>query len=350
MKDHLVIGARCVGAGYSCLIIAEAGVNHNGSMELARQLINAAAQAGADAVKFQTFKADKLVSRDAPKAAYQKKMTDTGESQYEMLRKLELSPQAHIELMNYCAEKGILFLSTPFDEDSADLLADLGVLAFKIPSGEITNHPFLAHVARKNRPMIVSTGMSDLDEVSEAVKTVRSAGNEDIALLHCVSDYPADPADANLRAMDVMRRAFLVPVGFSDHMKGNEVALAAVALGACVIEKHLTIDRALPGPDHAASVEPYEMAALVQGIRIVESALGDGAKRSMASEQNTAAVARKSLVAARDLAAGTVLTEEMVTIKRPGTGLPPSMRVQLIGCKLKSSVGAGALFTKDLLE
>jgi N-acetylneuraminate synthase len=300
-------------------------------------------------VKFQTFKAERMVTRDAPKAEYQKQPTDVAESQYDMLRRLELSPEIHRELLAYCDDRGILFMSSPFDEESADLLAELDVAAFKIPSGEITNLPFLAHVARKGKPMIVSTGMSYLSEVEAAVRTIEQAGNRQLVLLHCVSNYPADPADVNLTAMGTMATAFGMPVGFSDHTAGIEVPLAAVALGACVIEKHLTLERDLPGPDHRASLEPDGFAAMVLGIRTVEAALGHGRKEPAPSEANTASVARKSLVAARDIPTGTMLTEELISIKRPGTGLPPVMMPYLIGRIVRVPVPAGALMSLEML-
>jgi len=240
-------------------------------------------------------------------------------------------------------------MSTPFDEESADFLADLGVAVFKIPSGEITNLPFLRHVACRGKPMIVSTGMSYLGEVETAVRTIEEAGNYDFVLLHCVSNYPADPADVNLRAMQTMATAFGVPVGYSDHTLGIEVAIAAVALGACVIEKHFTLDRSLPGPDHRASLEPDELAVLVRGIRTVEAALGQGRKEPAASEANTAAVARRSLVAARDIPAGTVLTEEMLAIKRPGTGLPPAMLGHTLGRRTRVNMPAGTIIDLGML-
>lgn len=336
---------REIGPHHPALIIAEAGVNHNGDLARALRLIEVAAEAGADAVKFQTFCADRLVTREAPKARYQLETTDTGESQYEMLRRLELSQADHAALIAHCAQHGILFLSTPFDEESAAMLAELGVAAFKIPSGEITNLPFLSAVAAWQRPIILSTGMATEAEVRTAVECLRASGNGQLALLHCVSNYPAEPADVNLRAMPAMASLFGVPVGFSDHTLGIDIAAAAVALGACIVEKHFTLDRALPGPDHRASVEPEELAQLVRSIRRVESALGHGRKEPAASEANTAQVARKSLVAARDLAAGTLLTEDAIGIKRPGTGLAPALRPQLVGRVLKSAVPAGTLFT-----
>jgi N,N'-diacetyllegionaminate synthase len=349
MVETVEIAGRKIGVNRPCFIIAEAGVNHNGDVRRAMELIDAASQAGADAVKFQTFAADRLATRDAPKAEYQKQTTDAVESQYEMLRRLELSPSAHRELMDHCRKQGILFLSTPFDEQSADLLEELGIAAYKVSSGEITNLTFLAHLARKNRPLIISTGMAYLSEVESAVLAVQDAGNHEFVLLHCVSSYPANPADANLRAMQSMRSTFNVPVGYSDHTSGIEVALAAVALGACVIEKHVTLDRTLPGPDHQASLEPNEFARMVKGIRIIEAALGSGRKEPAFSEANTAAVARKSLVAARDIAAGTELTEEMIAIMRPGTGLPPAMRQQLLGRVARTDIPAGTLLGLEML-
>jgi len=318
-------------------------VNHNGEIELAKKLIDVAAAAGADAVKFQTFNAFRLVTPDAPKAAYQHRTTSEQESQLDMLRQLELSAEDHRVLIEYCRACGVLFLSTPFDEQSADLLYDLDVPAFKIPSGEVTNLPLLAHVARFGRPMIVSTGMCDLGEVEAAVETIRDEGNDSIVLLHCVSNYPANPADVNLRAMQTMQAAFRVPVGYSDHTLGVEVGLAAVATGACLLEKHFTLDCGLSGPDHEASLNPTELAMLIRGIRIVEAALGDGQKRAAASEANTAATIRKSLVAARDIPAGGLLTEEVIVSKRPGTGLPPATKPHLLGRIAKEDISAGEL-------
>lgn len=343
------LAGRAMGPSQPCFVIAEAGVNHNGDRDMARRLVDAAADAGADCVKFQTFKAERLASLSAPKAAYQLKTTGADESQLEMLRRLELSVSMHREIMVHCTRRGILFLSTPFEEESADLLDSLGVCGFKIPSGEVTNLPYLRHVAAKGKPLILSTGMATLAEVGAAADVIRSAGGSQLALLHCVSQYPADPADANLRAMDTLSRAFQVPVGFSDHTRGNEVALAAVALGACIVEKHLTLDRALPGPDHAASLEPGELASLVRGIRIVESAIGTGEKRPAASEADTAAVARKSLVAARDIASGTRLEACHVAVRRPGTGISPAELDQVLGREAKVDIRAGAVLAWEML-
>lgn len=350
MKKTVDISAHQVGEGHPCFIIAEAGVNHNGSLDMARQLVDAAVESGSDAVKFQTFKADELVTPDAPKAEYQMRTTDGTESQYEMIRRLELTLEMHQKLIEYCHERGILFMSSPFDESSADLLDDFDVPVFKIPSGEITNLPFLAHVAAKGKPMIVSTGMANLAEVETAIETIRYAGGKEVVLLQCVSNYPAEPAQANLRAMKTMEQKFEVPIGYSDHTQGIEVAIAAAALGATVIEKHFTLDRSLPGPDHEASLEPGELDAMVKGIRIAEAALGTGDKVPFASEASTADVARKSLVAAIDISAGTVLTKELVGIKRPGTGLPPAMRAEIIGKTIRTALAAGTLISLEMVE
>ncbi len=350
MPPKLLNFARhSVGPGQPCFVIAEAGVNHNGSVERARQLVDVAAQAGANAIKFQTFRAEKLVSSHAPKADYQLQTTDTGESQLAMLQRLELSFEAFRELYAYCQAKSILFLSTPFDDESANFLDDLGVAAFKIPSGEVTNIPFLTHIARKGKPMIMSTGMAYLGEVETAVHTLQAAGNHAFALLHCVSNYPAEPADINLRAMATLGAAFDVPIGYSDHTLGTAVPLAAVALGACIIEKHFTLDRTLPGPDHRASLEPEELSSLIHGIRMVESALGHGRKEPAASEINTAAVARKSLVAEQDIAVGTQLTEQHLAIKRPGDGLPPMMFAHVLGRTARVPIPAGTVLTLGML-
>ena len=337
------MGRYRVGEHLPCFVIAEAGVNHNGDLDMARALVDVAVRAEANAVKFQSFKASKLATPCAPKAEYQLRTTDAEESQYQMLEHLELSQMAHRALVDYSRDKGILFMSSPFDEESADLLDDLGVDVFKIPSGEITNLPFLAHVARKKKPMIVSTGMSYLDEVNDAVKAIRNAGCKELILLHCVSSYPTDPSDANLRVMETMSKTFQVPVGFSDHTPGIEVSLAAVALGACVIEKHFTLDTTLPGPDQRISLDPHELQALISGIRKVEQALGTGAKEPAPSEANTRLVARRSIVAARDILEGSLLSSDMLTTLRPATGIAPTMADQLVGRRAKRSLKSGEL-------
>jgi N-acetylneuraminate synthase len=349
MVKAVEIAGRRVGPGAPCLIVAEAGVNHNGDLTLARRLVDVAVEARADAVKFQTFEAERLVGPTAPKAAYQRENGRDDESQLQMLKRLELPAAAYAELFDYCRARGILFLSTPFDERSADVLEGLGVAAYKVASGEVTNVPLLRHVAAKRKPVILSTGMSTLEDVKGAVAALRDVGTRDLVLLHCVSCYPARAADANLRAMHTLEAEFGVPVGYSDHTLGLDVALAAVALGAAVIEKHFTVDRALPGPDHRASLEPGELQALVRGIRTVESALGHGRKEPVPGEAAVAVVARKSLVAARDIPAGTRLTPDLVAVRRPGTGLPPTMLSSVLGRALTKPVRAGELLTAEML-
>jgi N-acetylneuraminate synthase len=331
-------------------VIAEAGVNHNGDRRLAERLVDAAKAAGADAVKFQTFKAENIASRGATLAAYQKAAAK-GASQLEMLKRLELSEADHRALLARCRRAGIQFLSTPFDVESADLLARLGLKVFKLPSGELTNKGLLEHVARLRRPVILSTGMSTLAEVRAAVGWIRRAGGArragraPLTLLHCVTEYPAPAAEVNLRAMDTLKKAFGLPVGYSDHTMGIEVAVAAVARGAEVIEKHFTLDRTLPGPDHKASLEPAEFKALVAAVRTVSAALGDGVKRPAPCERKNMAVARKSLVAARDLPRGARLAAADVLVKRPGTGIPPAGLSKALGRTLARAVRADEVLT-----
>ena len=349
-QESIQIGDRIVGKGQPCFIIAEAGVNHNGDLDLARRMIDVATDSGADAVKFQTFKTDKLVAANAPMADYQIWNSGNNKSQGDLLKPLELSEEAHRFLQQHCRERGIVFLSTPFDGESAAMLNRLGVPAFKLPSGELTNHELLQRVASFGKPLIISTGMADMNEVVGAVEAVKLAGNSDFALLHCVSGYPADPAEANLRAMQTLREQFGCPVGFSDHTEGIEISIAAAAMGANVIEKHFTLDRTLPGPDQKASLEPGELRAMVAGIRKAEAALGDGVKRPTGGERNTADAARRSLVAAGEIATGTILTAEMISVLRPGTGLPPAVKLKLVGRKLRVPVRAGMLLSWEMVE
>jgi len=350
MENKVIsIANRIIGSAQPCFIIGEAGVNHNGSLDLARQLIDIAVGAGCDAVKFQTFKSEKVCSPFASKAAYQLETTGHAESQLEMARKLELPFEAFRELHHYCGEKNILFLSTPFDSESATFLVELPVPALKVPSGELTNLPFLENLAGNGLPLVVSTGMATMEEIATALEVIRAAGDPPLMLLHCVSNYPAAPASMNLRAMRTLEDKFAVPAGLSDHTVGIEISLAAAALGACVIEKHFTVSRDLPGPDHRASLVPDELASLVKGIRKVEAALGDGIKRPVSEELGTAAVARRSLVAACLIPAGAVLTAEMVAILRPGTGLPPAMRSQVLGRRAIQEIQPGAILSLDML-
>lgn len=316
------------------LIIAEAGVNHNGDMALAKGLIAAAAAAGADLVKFQTFIAANIISRNAPKAEYQKGATDPQESQQEMVRKLELTSEHHLELMAECKKQGIGFFSTAFDKDSIDLLEELGGAAIvKVPSGELTNLPYLRYLTRHGNPVLLSTGMANLGEIEAAINVVEQAGTprKKITVLHCTTEYPTPMEDVNLRAMVNIGNAFGVSVGYSDHTPGIEVPIAAVALGATVIEKHFTLDRTLPGPDHRASLEPDELKAMVQGIRNIEKALGDGIKRPSPSELKNKPIARKSLVAACLIKAGEPFNEENLMAKRPGTGISPMQWDDVMG-------------------
>ena len=331
-----------------CFIIAEAGVNHNGDIRLAERLVDAAKKAGADAVKFQTFKADSLVSALAPLAEYQRKRVASA-SQLDLIRGLELSESAHRRLLARCRKVGIEFMSTPFDEASADLLARLGVRRFKIPSGEITNKGLIRHIASKGKPVILSTGMSTLAEVKRAVGWLLGARRVPLTVLHCVTEYPAPAAQVNLRALGTMRTALKLPIGYSDHTLGADVAVAAAARGAAVLEKHLTLDRSLPGPDHAASLEPGEFAGMVASIRLVESALGDGVKRPAPCEKKNLRVARRGVVAARDLPRGHRLTAADLAVKRPATGLPPESLDRLAGKVLRKALRRDQPLTKGCL-
>lgn len=315
------------------LIIAEAGVNHNGDLATARQMVEVAARAGADIVKFQTFVADRLATRYAAKADYQAAATARDESQHAMLRRLELTPAMHEELIAHARQHQIGFLSTAFDIESLDLLASLGIDRIKVPSGELTNLPYLRHVGRCRLPVLLSTGMSNLDEVRQAIQTLEAAGTSrsQITVLQCNTEYPTAFDDANLAAMATMRSAFGIDVGYSDHTPGIEASIAAVALGATVIEKHFTLDRSQPGPDHQASLTGDELASLVRAIRHIERAIGDGVKRPAPGELKNRAVARKSLVAAAPIRAGEAFTERNLTVKRPGTGLSPMRWDEVLG-------------------
>lgn len=340
--------AHAVGA--PCFIIAEAGVNHNGRLDLALELVDAARAAGADAVKFQTWITEKLVTPDAAIAAYQRENTGLEETQFAMLKALELSQDDFRHIKAHCDRSGILFLSTPDEEDSADFLESLDIPLFKIGSGEIDNLSYLRHVAAKGRPMILSTGTATLAEVLSAVGAIREAGNSSLAVLHCVSNYPADPAVCNLRALETLRKETGCPTGFSDHTPGILISLAAVALGACIIEKHLTLDKALPGPDHRCSLDPGEFKALVTGVREVESALGTGVKAPAAREYETRKIIRKTLVASRDLPAGIALTADDLMLRRASGGFPDAARNSLLGRRLTAAIPAGTVLESHMLE
>lgn len=336
--------------GGGCYIIAEAGVNHNGSVDMGFRLIDAAVTAGADAVKFQTFKAEKLVTRAARKAAYQQAQTGEGQ-QFEMLKQLELSDEDHHRLADRCRQTGIEFLSTPFDEESADFLVSLGCKRLKVPSGELTNHPFLRFLARKNLPMILSTGMADLSEVADAVRVIaetrHSSGfkaplNQMLTLLHCTSNYPAALHEVNLLAMRTLAETFQLPAGYSDHTAGIFVAPLARALGAAVFEKHFTLDRTLPGPDHVASLEPDELEAMVRAIRSTDLVMGHPDKAPTLSEMEVRIASRRSVTLAREVAAGHRLTHSDLTLMRPGNGIPPHAIESLIGRQTARALPAGS--------
>jgi N-acetylneuraminate synthase/N,N'-diacetyllegionaminate synthase len=335
------------------IIIAEAGVNHNGDLNLAKQLIDVAADAGADYVKFQTFKAEKLVSKEAKKAEYQSKnFLEEDDSQFGMLKKLELSEEDHYTLQKYAKEKQIKFLSTGFDEESVDFLDQMGMDLFKIPSGEITNYPYLKHIAQKGKAVVLSTGMSTKAEIKEAIDVLLMFGvsKDELTVLHCTTEYPAPLAEVNLKAMVGIGEEFGVKIGYSDHTPGVEVPIAAVALGATVIEKHFTLDRALPGPDHKASLEPGELMYMVQCIRNIELALGSPEKVVTPSEEKNRAVARKSIFLSKDQKKGHKLMEGDLVMKRPGSGISPMQVEQLVGKELLADVKADTMLQYELFK
>lgn len=317
------------------IIIAEAGVNHNGSIEMAMKLVEAARECGVDYIKFQTFKAEKIANKFALQADYQKRNLHEDSSQVEMLRKLELTDKDFVLLKAYCDSRDVRFMSTPFDLESIDFLSGLGMDYMKVPSGEITNLPYLRKIASKGIPVIMSTGMCGLGEIEDALDILYKGGisTDDITLLHCNTEYPTPMADVNLRAMETLRSAFGTKVGYSDHTRGIEVPVAAVAMGASVIEKHFTLDKSLPGPDHVASLEPSELRAMVDAIRNIELAVGTSVKRVSSSERKNMAVARKSIVAAKDIKSGECLTEDNLTVKRPGSGISPMLWDSVMGKK-----------------
>ena len=332
------------------LIIAEAGVNHNGNFELAKRLVDKAVEGGADIVKFQTCKAENVISRYADKAEYQKVTTGEADSQLEMVRKLMLTYEEYGKLKEYCDEKGIEFLSTAFDLPSVDYLHSIGMRRWKIPSGEITNLPLLIKIAQLGEPIIMSTGMSELSEVGDAIKVLKENGAGEITILHCTTEYPAPYEDVNLKAIDTMKEAFGLPVGYSDHTKGLEIPVAAVARGACVIEKHFTLDRNMEGPDHKASIEPDELKQMVDMIRHVEAAIGDGVKKVSPSELKNQDIARKSIIAKTMIKAGDVFSEENITTKRPGSGINPMKWFDLLGKRAKHDYQEDYLIEEDELN
>ena len=329
----------------SVFIIAEAGVNHNGSIDLAYKLIDVAVESGADAVKFQTFKAENIASKNAPKAEYQKQTTDVSESQFDMLKKLELDVETHKELITYCKQKDIIFLSTPFDHESIDLLCDLGLKIFKIPSGEITNLPYLKHIGSLSEQVILSTGMSTLEEVGDALNILTNAGTlkENITVLHANTMYPTPMEDVNLNAMLTIQKEFGLAVGYSDHTLGIEVDIAAVVMGASIIEKHFTLDKTMEGPDHEASLEPEELKEMVASIRNIEKALGSSEKKPSPSESSNIKVVRKSIIANQNIKKGDLLTDKNISVKRPGGGISPMQWDEIIGVAASKDYNADEL-------
>jgi len=330
-----------------CFIIAEAGVNHNGDIKLAKELVDKAKEAKVDAIKFQTFKAENLVTKKAKKEKYQK--TDSEEFQYSMLKRLELSESEQKKLVSYCKKKKIIFLSTPYDEESADLLEKLGVPAFKVGSGELTHLPLLKHIAKKKLPMIVSTGASYPREIEKAVKTIRKEGNNKIILLHCTSVYPTLVEEVSLKALQTIKKTFGLPVGYSDHTLGITIPIMAVTLGAAVLEKHFTLDKNLPGPDHKASLEPQELKEMVKAVREVEKALGSSIKKPAKSEREERKLGRRSITAKIDIPKGVKITKDMLIIKRPGTGIKPKYFDVVIGKIAQKKIKKDSLIAfKDL--
>jgi N,N'-diacetyllegionaminate synthase len=315
----------------STYIIAEAGVNHNGSIEIAKNMVDSAKESGADCIKFQTFVSEKIVSKNAVKAEYQKQHTNSEENQLDMLKKLELSFEEFVELSDYCKMREIEFLSTGFDFDSIDFLNSLGMEKWKISSGDITNLPYLIKIAKLNKPVILSTGMSTMEDITAAINVLKENGSGEITVLHCTTEYPTPYEDVNLTAMNTIKNEFEVPVGYSDHTKGIEIPIAAVAMGATVIEKHFTLDRNMEGPDHKASLEPDELKAMVNAIRNVEIAIGTGIKIPAESEKKNIAIARKSIIANCNIKKGEIFTEENLTVKRPGNGISPMKWFEVIG-------------------
>jgi len=331
------IDDRWIGEGHPCFVIAEAGINHNGKLEIAKKLIDAAKEVGADAVKFQTYKSENVTSRYVEMADYQKKNIGKEESQLEMIKKFELPYENFIELKEYCDKKQIMFLSTPHSYDAADFLEDL-VPAYKIGSGDLTNLPFLEKIAEKKKPILLSTGMANLDEIKEAVDTIQERGCNNIILLHCITSYPTRVEDVNLKAIKTLEEVFNLPVGYSDHTLSITVPIAAVAMGACVIEKHFTLDRDMPGPDHKASLEPHELKKMIKEIREIEKALGDGVKKPTQDEEKIKKIVRKSIVAKVDIPKDSIITREMLEIKRPATGIPPKYLSQVVGARAKTNI------------
>lgn len=346
---RIQIGNLSIAPGYPVVVVAEVGVNHNGDLNLAKRLVKEAKNSGADCVKFQTFKAEQTVTRSAPKAAYQLRTTDASESQFDMLKRLELPRSAYQSIIELCKQEGLEFLSTPYSFDDVEFLESLGVPAFKVASGQIVEPLFLERVAASGKPIILSTGMATLSEVDEAVRTIRRIGNQSLVLLQCTTNYPSRAEDANLKAMTTMRKAFALPVGYSDHTIGSTAAIAAVALGACFVEKHFTTDRDLEGPDHSSSADATEFSELVSLIRETEVLLGTGRKEPCDLESQNIIGMRRSIVAAVDIPSGAVLSIDMLTTKRPGGGIPPSRITEMVGRVVGQDIAKDTLLSYEVL-
>lgn len=348
MRAKVKVGDRWVGEGEPCFIVAEAGANHDRKLSQARELIDVAVDAGADAVKFQVYSAESLYSRKTPQFSYLKEL-DAGKSTYEVIRENELPREWLAELATYCQNKGIIFIATPFDEEAIDQLYEIGAFAYKWASFEIVDLPLLRYAASKGKPMLLSTGMCNLADIQEAVDTVYSTGNEDIILLHCTSLYPTQPNQVNLRIMDTMKNVFHLPVGFSDHTLGITVPIAAVARGSCVIEKHFTLSRKLKGPDHPFALEPEELKQMVRAIREVEESLGSPIKKMIPEEEEMATLGRRSIIARVNIARGTKITEDMLIIKRPGYGIKPKFLNIIIGRGAKRDIEKDDIITWEMI-
>ena len=350
MKAEFSISGHRIANNGRCFVIAEAGVNHNGEAELAHRLVDAVADSGAQAIKFQTFNADALVTASARKARYQVENTGTDDSQFGMLKALELPVKVFEKLREHALQRGLVFISTPFDEASADMLEKIGVPAFKVSSGDLNNHLLLEHIAAKGKPMIISTGMATLGEIEDALNCLTKAGAAEVCALQCTSSYPAPSDQINLRVMETLKSAFAIPIGYSDHTMGLPVSIAAATLGAAVIEKHVTLDRNLPGPDHRASLEPSELTRMMSDIREVEAALGSPVKAPVAAEVDTRDVARRSLFARHDITPGHVIAKTDLMALRPGSGISPDQRGIILGHKARHAIAAGHMLTIGDLE
>ncbi len=347
MQEVFKIGDRAVGLGQPAFITAEIGLNHNGDPEMAKRMIKAAAEAGVDAVKFQVFRAESFISGDIAKSKYQKARTDSDETLFEMWHRLELSTETLHELSDYARSQGVPFYASAFDSQSADVLAELGVPAFKVASGEVTNLPLLREVAKKQLPMLMSVAMASVDEIKTALDTISHTGNKRVAILHCVANYPARLEDANLKRIEKLRQTFALPVGYSDHTTSVWAPAAAVALGAVFLEKHFTLDKNLPGTDHMLSADPLEMKTIVDGVRAVEAALGSDKLELLETEREVRVLARRGLVATRAISAGAVITNDMVAAKRPATGIEPAQLENVIGRTARRDIAGGAPITWD---